>query len=360
MYPALTVADWLAANNPQPPAVCWVGSAGGVEESLTARAGIRFEGISAAGLRGKDPLAILEGLGALSRGLWQARRLVAALQPDVLFVTGGYVCVPVTLAARLAGVPVVIYLPDMIPGLAIRVLARFAQRVALTAPPAARYFRASQVVVTGYPVRSELFERDAGEARARLGLSMEEGLPVLLVYGGSQGAHSINRAVVQGLTTLLEAAQVIHLSGQRDAEWTLAQRASLPGSLQARYRPYPYMYEEMVDALVAADLVVSRAGASVLGEFPATGLPAVLVPYPYAGAHQWDNARYLLKAGAATAIADADLERDLVPTVLDLLAQDERRAAMGHAARQLAQPDAAQRIAQLLLEAAGSRQGKSS
>jgi len=322
-----------------------------VEEELVSRAGIPFEGISAAGLRGKNPPATLRGLWALSRGFRQARRLVATFEPDVLFITGGYVCAPVTLAARLAGVPVLIYLPDMEPGLAIKSLAHLADRVAVTAPPVVGHFRPGQAVVTGYPVRRQLLEGDRTAARKRLGLA-EEGPPVLLVFGGSQGARSINRAVSEGLERLLQAAQVIHISGRRDADWTQARRASLPEALRARYHLYDYLHDEMTDALLAADLAVSRAGASTLGEFPAVGLPAVLVPYPYAGAHQWANARYLVEAGAAVAIADADLGRDLVPTVLDLLADDDRRAAMGRAARSLARADAAQRIAHELKELA--------
>jgi UDP-N-acetylglucosamine--N-acetylmuramyl-(pentapeptide) pyrophosphoryl-undecaprenol N-acetylglucosamine transferase len=257
------------------------------------------------------------------------------------------------LAARLAGVPALIYLPDMRPGLAIRLLARFAQRVAVSAQPVVGYFRPGQAVVTGYPVRRELFERDADEAKKRLGLFTEnDELPLLLIFGGSQGARSINRAVSAGIEALLEVAQVIHISGQRDAEETRKRRASLPAWQQAHYALFTYLHEEMADALLAADLVVSRAGASTLGEFPAAGLPAVLVPYPYAGAHQWENARFLVESGAAVAVDDADLGTALVPTVLDLLADVERRAAMRQAAYGLARPDAAQRIARELVELA--------
>ncbi len=302
---------------------------------------------------------MLSAVWAMSRGFWQARRLVAAYRPDVLFVTGGYVCVPVTLAARLAHVPVLIYLPDMQPGLAIKFLAHFADQVAVTVPSAMDYFRPDQAVVTGYPVRGQLFERDAVEARTRLGLDIKsDSPPVLLVFGGSQGAHSINQAVYENIETLLEEAQVIHISGQRDAEWTQARRASLSERLRGRYHLYAYLHEEMVDALLAADLVVSRAGASTLGEFPAAALPAVLVPYPHAGAHQWDNAHYLVEAGAAVAIADADLGTALVPTVLDLLADDDRRAAMRQAAQILARPDAAQHIGHLLIDLVGAPRGR--
>jgi UDP-N-acetylglucosamine--N-acetylmuramyl-(pentapeptide) pyrophosphoryl-undecaprenol N-acetylglucosamine transferase len=312
---------------------------------LVARTGIPFKGISAAGIRGKNLFETLGGLWALFRGFGQARQLVASFKPDVLLVTGGYVCVPVILAARLAGVRAMIYLPDMRPGLAIRFLAQFVDRLAVTAPPAARHFRTGQAVVTGYPVRRQLFTRVPADARTSLGLGAENNDPVLLVFGGSQGSRSINQAVSAGIETLLSVAQVVHISGRRDAEWVQARRASLPEALKARYHLYAYLHQEMVDALLAADLVVSRAGASTLGEFPAAGLPAVLVPYPYAGAHQWENAQYLVQAKAAIAIADADLETDLVPSVIDLLADSSRRAAMARAARELARPDATQRIA---------------
>jgi UDP-N-acetylglucosamine--N-acetylmuramyl-(pentapeptide) pyrophosphoryl-undecaprenol N-acetylglucosamine transferase len=334
--------------------MCWVGSIGGVEESLAARADIPFNGISAARVRGRNPLAMLGGLWATNRGFWQARQLVGVFRPDVLFVTGGYVCVPVTLAARTAGVPVLIYLPDMQPGLAIKFLARFADQVAVTVSSAMDYFKPNQAIVTGYPVRRGLSEQDPVEARSRLGLDLEsDSPPVLLIFGGSQGAHSINQAVCEGIEALLEEAQVIHISGQRDAEWTQSRRALLPERLRARYHLHAYLHEEMADALLAADLVVSRAGASTLGEFPAAGLPAVLVPYPHAGAHQWDNARYLVEAGAAIAIADADLGTELMPAVLSLLTDSNRRATMRKAARALAQPDAAQHIGVLLIDLAG-------
>jgi UDP-N-acetylglucosamine--N-acetylmuramyl-(pentapeptide) pyrophosphoryl-undecaprenol N-acetylglucosamine transferase len=318
--------------------------------------GIPFEPIEAVALRGRKLWAVPGGLWAMFRGFRQARRLIDSFRPDILFVTGGYVCGPVTLAAWRAGVPTMIYLPDIEPGLMVKTMARFVRRVSVTAPPSLRFFHPGQAVVTGYPVRQDLFGRDPAQARQRMGLTAKsangDDLPVLLVFGGSQGAHSINRAVSDGISALLSAAQVVHVAGPGDVEWVRAGRASLPDHMRAHYYVHDYLDDEMVDALLAADLTVARAGASTLGELPAAGLPGVLVPYPYAGAHQWANARYLVEGGAAVMVSDANLGTQLIPTVLDLLVDDARRAAMSQAARALAQPDAAERIARELGELA--------
>jgi UDP-N-acetylglucosamine--N-acetylmuramyl-(pentapeptide) pyrophosphoryl-undecaprenol N-acetylglucosamine transferase len=339
-----------------PSAICWVGSKDGVERGLVERAGIPFEGISAEGLRGRGPSGVARGLAALARGFLQARHVVARFRPDVVFVTGGYVCGPVVLAAWFARVPVLIYLPDVEPGLAVRVLARLAVRVAVTTPASVRFFRPGQAVVTGYPVRPSLCEVgwDRSAARQRLHLAAGAGRggdrPVLLVFGGSQGAHSINQAICEGIVTLLTQAEVIHLTGRRDAAWVQTQRFSLPEAAQAFYHVYDYLDEDMMDALMVADLAVARAGASTLGELPAAGLPAVLVPYPHAGAHQLPNARFLADAGAAVIVPDDQLGSRLVPTVVDLLADGNARETMRRAARTLAQPGAAGKIAGLLRE----------
>jgi UDP-N-acetylglucosamine--N-acetylmuramyl-(pentapeptide) pyrophosphoryl-undecaprenol N-acetylglucosamine transferase len=173
--------------------------------------------------------------------------------------------------------------------------------------------------------------------------------PVLLVFGGSRGARSINRALTDHLEAYLEVCQVIHISGAPDAAWVQARRAELPPPLQHRYHPAPYLHEEMVAALLAADLVVSRAGASSLGEYPAAGLPAILAPYPYAGAHQALNAAYLARRGAALVVEDADLDRLLNETVLALITNKEKLQLMRQAAQRLAQPEAAARLAREIL-----------
>jgi len=355
VYPALAAAQSLNRQQGEVGAlteILWIGSVGGMEQALVERAGLTIELITATGLRGKDPVAALRGVWTLGRGYKQSRQVIRRFQPDALFVTGGYVSVPVTLAAWQAGVPVIIYLPDIEPGLAIKFLARFAARVAVTTAETCNFFRPGLTVVTGYPVRAELAAGPVDEAarataRQRLGLGTER--PVILVFGGSRGARSINFAVGGQIKSYLEVGQVVHISGRLDENWVRSRRTELSPDLQARYHVWPYLHEEMSSALKAADMVISRAGASVLGEYPAIGLPAILVPYPYAGTHQAANADYLVRHGAAMRIDDTVLERDLKDIALSLIKDHERLRAMSNSSSRLAKRDAADRLAQEIM-----------
>jgi UDP-N-acetylglucosamine--N-acetylmuramyl-(pentapeptide) pyrophosphoryl-undecaprenol N-acetylglucosamine transferase len=328
----------------------YVGSRGGVEEGIVSRfaqnEGLPFAAISTGGLRGLAPWTVAGNLFRMLAGFVQSLNIVRDFSPDVVLVTGGYVCAPVAAATWLRRVPLLVLLPDLEPGLAVRALSRLATRVAVSFPEVAKYFDQSKVVAAGYPVRAEFFTADKAEARRAFGL--EEDLRTVTVFGGSHGAHSINVALSQCLESLLEGCQVIHICGHLDAEWVMDNRTRLPERLRNRYRAYSYLHEEMPGALAAADLAVARAGAATLGEFPALGLPSILVPYPYAGQHQELNADYLVSRGAAVKIADADMEEKLLPTILELLNDEAALARMSERARALARPDAAQRIAQEL------------
>jgi UDP-N-acetylglucosamine--N-acetylmuramyl-(pentapeptide) pyrophosphoryl-undecaprenol N-acetylglucosamine transferase len=329
-----------------------VGQAGGIEEELARRAGIPFSAIETGQVRGRTPREAARNVAHMRRGAVQCAALIAEFRPDVALATGGYVAAPAAWAAWRAGLPLLIYLPDLEPGLEIRMTSRLAQKVAVSFPEAAHFFP-GKAEVTGYPVRPELWAADKAAARSVLGL--QDDLPVLLVFGGSRGARSINRALIAALPVLLQRHQVIHISGQLDwpeVEATM-RSGTLTEALQARYHAFPYLHEEMTQALAAADLVVARAGASVLGEFPALGLPSILVPYPHAGKHQYTNAAYLADRGAAKIVDDAALDTALAPTVLDLLDDLSELADMGQAARALARPDAADRIVDLLSVMAG-------
>jgi UDP-N-acetylglucosamine--N-acetylmuramyl-(pentapeptide) pyrophosphoryl-undecaprenol N-acetylglucosamine transferase len=327
-----------------------------MEADLVKRAGITFEAIPAAGVHGVGLRSLPGNLLQLGRGYFAARQVVDHFRPDALLFTGGFVAVPMALAAHR--VPSLLYMPDIEPGLALKTLARFADCIAVTTADTFAYFPAgvrSKAHVTGYPTRRGLRRWEPEAARQAMGLSA--GDPLLLVFGGSKGARSINQALLGVLPQLLARTQIVHISGQLD--WPEVEHAlqALDASLAARYQAYPYLHEQMGAALSAADLVVSRAGASSLGEFPIFGLPAVLVPYPYAWRYQQVNAAYLQNHGAAVLLPDAELPERLLPVVLDLMGDSQRRAQMRQSMLNLAQPQAAHRIANLLLDLASG--GKS-
>jgi len=277
-------------------------------------------------------------------------RALSSFRPQVAFVTGGYVSVPVVMASWLRRCPVLIYLPDIEPGLAIRALAHFAQYVAVSFPQSTNYFAPGKAVVTGYPLRSVLYRANKEAARQRLGLLAD--VPVVLIMGGSRGAHSINNACAENLAELLAEAQIIHISGTMDIGELEEKQKQLPPDLRERYHLYAYLHEEMADALAASDLVVARAGAATLAEFPAVGLPAILVPYPYSGQHQEANADYMVRNGAARKLEDSHLGDQLLPLVKEMLGSAAMLHEMSANARRLARPDAARNIAALIQQLA--------
>lgn len=353
VYPALAVL--AALRQPGAVDVLWIGSRGRIEEELVGHAGYRFAGLAAGGLRGVGLAARVRNAAHIALGVGHAGRLLAEFRPGVVMSTGGYASVSTTLAAWLRRIPVLIYLPDIEPGLAIRLQSRLAARVAVTSEASYRFFPPDKVRVTGYPVRPEVFTLRQPEARRSLGLAAEP--PVLLVFGGSQGARSINQALVKGLETLLSVCQVVHVTGKLDAAWVSEAAGRLPEAVRERYHAYDYLHD-MPLALVAADLVVARAGAATLGEFPAAGLPAILVPYPYSGQHQLPNAEYMARNGAARVVRDADLAERLVPTLLELLRDSDLLAGMRESARSLARPDAADAIAEQVRSLAHTQSGR--
>ncbi len=318
-----------------------------MEADLVAHYHIPYQSIPAAGVHGVGLRALPGNLIKLAKGLLQSRRILKEFKPDVLLFTGGYVAVPMAIAAtRLKSV---LYVPDIEPGLALKSLARFSDVVALTAEESRKFFNPKKrMVVTGYPTRTDLKQWNRASAFKELNLSTA--LPVILVVGGSKGAHLINQAVLPQLPALLKKAQVVHLTGQGDYQEALNVKGMLPSTMANRYHPYPYLHSEIGAAFACADLAISRAGASILGELPLFELPAILVPYPFAWRYQHVNAEYLASHGAAQIIENNVLEENLVPVVDRLISDPNALLSMRMALKALRVPQAAQNIADLVIE----------
>jgi UDP-N-acetylglucosamine--N-acetylmuramyl-(pentapeptide) pyrophosphoryl-undecaprenol N-acetylglucosamine transferase len=351
VYPALAAAEALIAEYPQV-GLYFVGS-GRLERELVNESGVNFAAyaeVRAGPIAGVSLPRKLLSLGQYLIGLAQSLKLLSQHRPDALLLTGGWSGLPVGLAARLSRIPILIFLPDLEPGATIRWLRPLASRVALTVPESAAYFPKTPTVVTGYPLRAAFEQASRAAALAHFGLDANR--KTLLVFGGSRGARSLNRALLAILPDLLaDGLQVLHISGTLDWPEVEARRAALePG---AAYHAYAYLHQDMALALAAADLVVSRAGASTLAEFPFFGLPSILVPYPHAWRYQKANADYLAERGAALRLDDERLSTDLLPTIRALMQDAARLAAMSAQARALARPDGAHRLAAELAQLAG-------
>lgn len=346
VYPALAVLQRLAKDVE----VLWVGGEGGMEADLVKRSGVPYTAIPAAGVHGVGLRTLPGNLLRLARGVAASRRILGQFHPDVILFTGGYVAVPMAVAARRT--PILLYVPDIEPGLALKTLARFAHTIAITTEASKTYFSAkARTLITGYPTRQELGTWDRSQAREKLNLRPD--LPVLLVSGGSKGARSINRALFGALPGLLPTVQVLHISGTLDWAEVETAKASLPAELASNYHAYSYLHEEMGAAFASADLTICRAGASTLGELPLFGLPAILVPYPYAWRYQRVNASYLVEKGAAQMITDDLLAEQLLPTVQTLLQNPGKLAEMRRAMQSLSHPQAAQHLAELIQSLGG-------
>jgi UDP-N-acetylglucosamine--N-acetylmuramyl-(pentapeptide) pyrophosphoryl-undecaprenol N-acetylglucosamine transferase len=350
VYPALTVADALRRAHPDVQ-LLYIGVRGKIDAELVAREGIDFADVTAGPLRVGNPIGTARGLARLAAGAAEAFSLLGRFRPDVVFATGGYGSVGVGLAARLRRIPLLVFLPDVAAGFAVKTLARIANRIAVTVEPALAAMPPARTQLTGYPVRPAFFAAQRDVGRRHFGL--DPNLPVVLVTGGSTGASAINRVVADWSPKLLQTAQLFQISGRIDEPWLTRTRAALPAELQGRYQLHAYLHDDMALALAAADVAVMRAGASTLGELPLTGLPAVLIPGEFSD--QAINARFLESRGAAVMLPQSRLA-DLPAVVSGLLADEPGRRRMQDALASLSRPDAAEQLAALVALMAGARE----
>ena len=339
-----------------PDEVLFVGTPEGLEARLVPEAGVAFVGLPASGFDRSRPWTLLTSALQIAISTLRAYRLLGRVRPDGVIGFGGYVSIPVGLAACLRRVPLVLHEQNAVPGLANRALSRWAGAVAATYDSSVPLFRhPDRVTVTGNPVRPAVLSAERTAGRDGLGLSVDS--TVLVIFGGSRGARHLNEAAVRAAPDVLAApnVEVVHVAGRAEAESVRAQVAQVAGDT-GRWRVHDYI-DDMGAALAAADLVVARAGATSIAEITVLGRPAVLVPYPYAtDDHQTKNALAMVGAGAAILIADSELDglrfRD---TLLALLGDAERRATMAAASKALGHPNAADDVVELARRRAQDR-----
>lgn len=341
VIPALAIAQCLKQTHQAE--VLFIGTQHGIENRLVPAAGFQLRRVQMGALKNVSVKTRAKTALDLPRAIWACWRLLADFQPDVMIGVGGYASGPAMLVAALSSVPTVAFEPNVIPGFANRLVAPMVSQAAVHFEESGRYFRRFQV--TGVPVRHVFFEiagKRTGDRR-----------PTLLVFGGSQGAHAINRILIHSLAPLRAAVadlHIIHQTGERD--YNDAQAAYLESGGSAEV--YPFI-DDMPGMFARADLVLCRSGASTVAEIAAAGRPAIFVPLPHAADdHQKRNAQALERAGAATVVEESNLTpQHLAETVAILLRDRARREKMSAAARMLAHPHADREIAAMAARLAG-------
>lgn len=365
-YPALTTVNALRerlARGGFSLEVLWVGADASLEERVAGSNGIAFEPVATGKIRrAKNPLkmvspANVRDMTNVPRGVAQARSLISDFAPDVVLATGGYVAVPVGVAAKIACRPLVVHEQTVRLGLANKVLARTAARVAVSSPSTVDLLpegTREYAVVTGNPVRPEIFTGRADRAVQALGFTGHDpGRPTVYVTGGAQGSKQINDTVGGLLPWLLARANVVHQCGPSHLEALREAAHGLPPGLGERYHVTDFVGPELPDVLALADVVVSRSGAGTIAELTALGKASVLIPLASsAGDEQRHNAEHLQETGAAAALVSEVGPDALRQAAEPLLADPVRRARMAERAREHGRPDAADRLVDVVLSAA--------
>jgi len=323
IYPALAIAKELCRRRPDMD-ILYVGSKG-MESRIVPEAGFKFTAIDVSGIDRSSMLKAGKSLAKFPYSFFQARDIIKDFQPDFILGTGGYVSFPVVLAGTYFAPKTFIHEQNAYPGLANRYLAKRVDCTMLTFAEAEEYLEAKRIKITGLPVRQEFFQVTPESARAALGL--EDNWFTLIAFGGSRGAASINRAMLEAVEQLQDKnMQIIWITG-RDNYEDLSQQVKerLTRNPRARLRILPYM-DNIEQAMAAAHLAVCRAGASTLAELAVLGLPAVLIPYPYAAEnHQEKNARALVEKKAATMVIDEFLDGDTLVKMIESLRSEPDR-----------------------------------
>lgn len=343
----------------------YVGQAGGMEAKIVAASGYEFVGISAGKFRRNffdrnvakllNPATLgpnLRDIFRIVHGLGQAMRVLRRFAPDVVFLKGGFVCLPVGLAAHLLRIPYVIHESDVTPGLTNRVLARWAAKIAVGFP-VKHYseFATDKLVYVGNPIRSDILKAHRLEGLAHFGLTDQ--LPVVLITGGSQGAAQINTAVIEGLEDLVSRYQVLHVTGEHELGRVQFALRHVQLAHPERYQAHGFLMKDMSLALAAADVIVGRAGVNTINDSAALAKPTILIPNSAMAGHQVDNAKVMSRAGAVRVLkSDTLTGAGLVREIRAILDDESVAQGLSQKIAAFARPTAARDLAEIVLSQA--------
>ncbi len=347
IYPALTLINAIKSKRPEADFL-YVGTEKGLEADIVPKAGINFTALDLEG--GFERRFTLENISRAANALWSVKRagdIVKDFKPNAVVGTGGYVCGPILLAASLMKVPTLIQEQNAVAGVTNKILSKFVDKIAVGTRDALKNFPPGKTTYTGNPIRKEVLAAKRADGLREFNFTDDK--PIVLISGGSRGARSINDAMIDVLKSAAEknSAQFLHVTGKGEFDSVMQRLADLDAP---NIKVVPYLYN-MPQAMAMADLAIFRAGATGLAELTARGVPAILIPYPFAAEnHQEFNARALVEAGAARMILNKDLTAPLLQKNLDeLLASPQTLKDMAKASLSLGKPDAADEIADLIL-----------
>ncbi|WP_294160537.1 undecaprenyldiphospho-muramoylpentapeptide beta-N-acetylglucosaminyltransferase [uncultured Selenomonas sp.] len=352
IYPAITLIRTLRKKVPDA-RFLYVGTKRGLESDIVPKEGLPFETIDLQGFERHFTVDNFRRAAKAMLGVAKARHVVKHFHPDAAIGTGGYVCGPILLAASLAGVPTLIQEQNVVPGITNKILSHFVTRIAAGTEDAVQHFPKEKTVFTGNPIRREVLTAQKEDGLREYGFSADK--PVVLVSGGSRGARSLNCAMVGVLKEAQKHPEVQFLhatgKGEYDAQMQRLADAGVDLASAPHIQVKPYLYN-MPQAMAMADLAIFRAGATGLAELTARGIPAILVPYPYAAEnHQEHNARACETAGAARMILDRELTSERLGSVLmELFSEPGKLQAMAAASKAMGRPEAADTIADMVID----------
>lgn len=348
VIPMLSIADALKGRP-----LLYIGSRHGFERDLAKARGIPYQSIMTRGLMGRGILGKVKTLFLIGLGFFQSIKILAVKKPRLVIGTGGYVSSPVFLAASALGIPTLLLEQNLLPGRTVRFLAKKVTKVLVSFEESKSYLPGASTVVTGNPVSCSIGKIGKEEACRRLGLAADK--PVVLAMGASQGAKAINEALIKALPGLKKKPwQILHLTGEKHfGEVSEKSRKILEGG-GLIYKAFPFA-DQMQNFYGAADLIVSRAGATTLAEVTLAGKPSIMVPYPYAADnHQELNARWLEKNGGCKVILEKDFSAERFLSELETLMSDPKSLkSMGENAARVSRPDALQNVLRIVEQTAG-------